>query len=262
MLDQLTLMPYADRQARTFSGGMKRKLSLGIALIGNPRIIFLDEPTTGVDPESRRFVWTLISNTLRRSSPSVILTTHSMDECEALCSRIGIMVNGQLVCLGSAPHLKAVHGYGFQFEVTFNAEANLKNANLRLRAFLAQRFGRNEDAHVGRAHLRCEEGNVDENADPCDFQQRVKCRLPKGMLPISEMFREVEAHRTELNISEYSISETTLEQIFIHFARRQIDEETGAAMGMSTTTHGASHSLEPATSSQPPDSSASKLRRD
>ena len=91
MLDQLTLTMYAGRQAATFSGGTKRKLSLGIALIGNPKMMFLDEPTTGVDPESRRFMWTLISGTMQ--GRSVILTTNSMDECEALCARIGIMVN-------------------------------------------------------------------------------------------------------------------------------------------------------------------------
>merc|ERR1719436_1786111 len=121
MLDQLTLTPYADRQASTFSGGTRRKLSLGIALIGNPPIVFLDEPTTGVDPESRRFMWQLITETM--FGRSVILTTHSMDECEALCSRIGIMVNGRLVCLGSASHLKAVHGSGFRLEVTFTVGA-------------------------------------------------------------------------------------------------------------------------------------------
>merc|ERR1719444_62072 len=126
MLDQLTLTQFADRQAYTFSGGTKRKLSLGIALVGNPRIVFLDEPTTGVDPESRRFMWKLISSTMQ--GRSVILTTHSMDECEALCSRIGIMVNGRLVCLGTASHLKQAHGSGLRFEVTFKSGADYRSA--------------------------------------------------------------------------------------------------------------------------------------
>ncbi|CAK9113314.1 ABC transporter A family member 1 (ABC transporter ABCA.1) (AtABCA1) (ABC one homolog protein 1) (AtAOH1) [Durusdinium trenchii] len=112
LLDQLTLRPYADKQAFSFSGGAgtRRKLSLGLSLVGDPRCIFLDEPTTGVDPESRRCMWKLISSTML--GRAVILTTHSMEECEALCSRIGIMVNGRLVCLGSASQLKATHGYG------------------------------------------------------------------------------------------------------------------------------------------------------
>merc|ERR1719159_45269 len=119
-LEKLTLSQYADRQSGTFSGGNRRKLSIGIALVGNPKIVFLDEPTTGVDPESRRFMWKLISTTMQ--GRSVILTTHSMHECEALCQRIGIMVNGQLVCLGSSAGLKATHGAGYQFDVTFSVD--------------------------------------------------------------------------------------------------------------------------------------------
>jgi ABC-type multidrug transport system ATPase subunit len=216
MLAKLTLADFADRQAGTFSGGMKRKLSLGIALIGNPRIIFLDEPTTGVDPESRRFVWTLISNTLRRSSPSVILTTHSMDECEALCSRIGIMVNGQLVCLGSAPRLKDVHGFGYQFDVVLDKESNPKHAFQALGHFLKQRFPEG---------VRCMEGGAVLNAPNEAFSQRMKFRLPKGKLPISAIFQDVEERRKDLQVKEYSISETTLEQIFIQFAKHQYSED-------------------------------------
>lgn len=78
------------------SGGNKRKLSCAIALVGNPPIVLLDEPSTGVDPQAKRFMWTVISNisTLRKQS-TVILTTHSMEEAEALCPKMGIMVDGQ-----------------------------------------------------------------------------------------------------------------------------------------------------------------------
>ena len=73
-----------------------------MALIGNPPIVFLDEPSTGMDPVARRFMWTVISriSTLRKKS-SVVLTTHSMEEAEALATKIGIMVNGEFKCLGS-----------------------------------------------------------------------------------------------------------------------------------------------------------------
>lgn len=213
MLDRLTLTQFADRQAYTFSGGTRRKLSLGIALVGNPRIVFLDEPTTGVDPESRRFMWKLISTTMQ--GRSVILTTHSMDECEALCSRIGIMVNGALVCLGSASHLKAVHGSGFRFEVTFQATADFKAAFKRLEGFLAERF---------QGGARCIEGHMPADAPSEAFRQRVTYKMPKTGVPISAIFREVEESREKLEISEYAISETTLDQIFIQFAKHQWDE--------------------------------------
>jgi ABC-type Na+ transport system ATPase subunit NatA len=87
LLERCGIAQYADRPCGGYSGGNKRKLSLGVALIGNPPIVFLDEPSTGMDPKARRDMWSLISSTM--AGRSVILTTHSMEECEALCSRIG-----------------------------------------------------------------------------------------------------------------------------------------------------------------------------
>ena len=112
-----------DRLAANYSGGMKRRLSLAIATIGDPQIVFLDECSTGVDPVARREIWELVSNMVagRNIAPeertSVILTTHSMEECEALCPRIGIMANGRLRALGSAQHLKNKFGKGYQIEM-------------------------------------------------------------------------------------------------------------------------------------------------
>ena len=111
-----------DRLSAGYSGGMKRRLSLACAMIGEPQIVFLDECSTGVDPVARREIWQLISDMVTRgSSPeertSVVLTTHSMEECEALCPRIAIMANGRLRCLGSAQHLKNKFGQGFQVEL-------------------------------------------------------------------------------------------------------------------------------------------------
>ena len=88
------------------SGGNKRKLSTAIALIGSLRIIFLDEPSTGVDISSRRKMWDIIANVCAAKESCVVLTTHSMEECEALCTRVGVLVNGNLKCLGSVEHLK------------------------------------------------------------------------------------------------------------------------------------------------------------
>ena len=113
----------SDRLAANYSGGMKRRLSLAIATIGDPQIVFLDECSTGVDPVARREIWELVSNMVAgRNVPpeqrtSVILTTHSMEECEALCPRIGIMANGRLRALGSAQQLKNKFGKGYQIEM-------------------------------------------------------------------------------------------------------------------------------------------------
>jgi ATP-binding cassette, subfamily A (ABC1), member 3 len=113
----------SDRLSAQYSGGMKRRLSLACATIGQPQIVFLDECSTGVDPVARREIWQLVSDIVsgrhvpQKERASVILTTHSMEECEALCPRIGIMANGRLRCLGSAQHLKNKFGQGYQVEL-------------------------------------------------------------------------------------------------------------------------------------------------
>ncbi|KDO21519.1 hypothetical protein SPRG_12483 [Saprolegnia parasitica CBS 223.65] len=118
LLHKLHLQPFEHVLAGDLSGGNKRKTSVAIAMIGSPPIIILDEPSTGMDPVSRRFMWELISDisTTQRES-TVILTTHSMEECEALCSRVGIMVSGQLECLGSIQHLKHRFGNGLVLDI-------------------------------------------------------------------------------------------------------------------------------------------------
>lgn len=123
-LEQVGLSEFdSDRLAMVYSGGMKRRLSLACAMIGDPQIVFLDECSTGVDPVARREIWELVSEMVAgkgiapEDRTSVILTTHSMEECEALCPKIGIMANGRLRALGSAQHLKNKFGRGYQVEL-------------------------------------------------------------------------------------------------------------------------------------------------
>jgi ABC-type multidrug transport system ATPase subunit len=85
------------------SGGNKRKVCVAIALIGNPPIILLDEPSAGMDPEARRFMWSIVANIAQNKSSAVVLTTHSMEEAEALSTKMGIMVKGGIFkCFGPA----------------------------------------------------------------------------------------------------------------------------------------------------------------
>ncbi|KDR09441.1 hypothetical protein L798_00662, partial [Zootermopsis nevadensis] len=106
------LKEYENRLCGTYSGGNKRKLSTAIALIGNPPIVFLDEPTSGVDPLARRNLWTVLTS-IQKSGQSIVLTSHSMEECEALCNRLAILVDGQFVCMGGIQYLKQKFGQGF-----------------------------------------------------------------------------------------------------------------------------------------------------
>lgn len=107
---------------------MKRRLSLGISIVGNPSIVFLDEPTTGLDPENKRQIWDILAGC--KENKCMILTTHLMEEAEVLTDRIGIIVNGSLKCLGTQYKLKKVYGKGFKLVInltSFNALA-LQNA--------------------------------------------------------------------------------------------------------------------------------------
>lgn len=99
------LQSYVNVPIVKYSGGMKRTLSVAVSMLGDPEIVLLDEPTNAMDPEMRRRVWDNILNLIREDH-SVLLTSHSMAECDALCSRLAIMVNGQFVCLGTTQHLK------------------------------------------------------------------------------------------------------------------------------------------------------------
>lgn len=108
---------YKNTQVQFYSGGTKRKLNTAIAMIGAPRIIFLDEPTTGVDPKSRRFVWNCIKKFQTHENHSIILTSHSMDECETLCNRLAIMVKGNFRCVGPIQKLKSQYGVGFSLYI-------------------------------------------------------------------------------------------------------------------------------------------------
>jgi len=122
IMSDMDLLDFANKAAGSLSGGNKRKLSVAIAMIGGPSIVFLDEPSTGMDPVARRFMWDVIANmSTKEGKCSVILTTHSMEEAEALCSRIGIMVAGRLRCLGSGQHLKARHGSGYEVDIKIDS---------------------------------------------------------------------------------------------------------------------------------------------
>ena len=112
ILQDVKLTKFRKYLVRELSGGMKRRLSLGIALIGEPPIVFLDEPTTGLDPKNKREIWDILSHC--KENRCMILTTHLMDEAETLCDRIGIILKGKLRCLGSQYKLKADYGKGFK----------------------------------------------------------------------------------------------------------------------------------------------------
>jgi len=198
LIDRLSLREYCKRPAGTYSGGNKRKLSVAIALIGNPKVVFLDEPSTGMDPVSRRFMWDFISETMQ--TRAVILTTHSMEECEALCTRIGILVAGALKCVGTSQHLKTRYGRGFQIDISTAA-----NDPEVARQFILDEF-------KGAEELECYGG-------------KAKYKVEQAGLTLRQIFSTIEKNKEQAGISEYAVGQTTLEQIFIYFARKGEDDK-------------------------------------
>jgi ABC-2 type transport system ATP-binding protein len=109
----------------TLSGGQKQRLAMACALVGDPELLFLDEPTTGLDPQARRHLWDLVDH-LRNAGRTIILTTHYMEEAERLCDRVAIMDHGQIIALGTPPQLIASVGgdHIVEFAVASNDTAN------------------------------------------------------------------------------------------------------------------------------------------
>uniref|UniRef100_A0A8D3AFJ7 P-type phospholipid transporter n=1 Tax=Scophthalmus maximus TaxID=52904 RepID=A0A8D3AFJ7_SCOMX len=204
-IQKLGLVKYSNKSAGTYSGGNKRKLSTAIALIGCPPVIFLDEPTTGMDPKARRFLWDCILSVIKEGR-SVILTSHSMEECEALCTRMAIMVNGRFKCLGSIQHLKSRFGDGYTVIV------RVGDSPLALKPvedFVQQTFP----------------GSVLKEK----HHNTLQYQLPYTQGALAAIFSQFTSHQQSLALEDYSVSQTTLDQVFVNFARHQ--QEEGESQG-------------------------------
>ncbi|KAK3261758.1 hypothetical protein CYMTET_29347 [Cymbomonas tetramitiformis] len=206
LIAKMNLSQYADKMAGTYSGGNKRKLSVAIALVGNPPIVLLDEPSTGMDPEARRFMWDVISASMK--GRAMVLTSHSMEECEALCHRVGIMVSGKFQCLGSVQHLKNRFSEGYMLDMRAKPEDISKVIE-----GVQHQIGKDGGVEVAEQH-----------------ETHVKFRITAQMR-LSQIFGEIEKLRQEANVVDYSLSQTTLEQVFVRFASAQT-EETALAPGL------------------------------
>uniref|UniRef100_A0A673MDI5 Zgc:172302 n=1 Tax=Sinocyclocheilus rhinocerous TaxID=307959 RepID=A0A673MDI5_9TELE len=188
-VQKLGLSQYAEREAGGYSGGNKRKLSTAISLIGAAPVIFLDEPTTGMDPKAKRFLWNCILSVIKEGR-SVILTSHSMEECEALCTRMAIMVNGRFQCLGSVQHLKNRFGDGYTII-------------LRLSTPSAETCPVDTFIHNSFPGIQLKERH----------QNVLQYQLPSQTCSLACVFEVLSNNYEELGIAEYSVSQTTLDQV-------------------------------------------------
>ncbi|KFK34077.1 hypothetical protein AALP_AA5G099400 [Arabis alpina] len=182
----------ADKPAGKYSGGMKRRLSVAISLIGNPKVVYMDEPSTGLDPASRKNLWTVIKRAKQHTA--IILTTHSMEEAEYLCDRLGIFVDGSLQCIGNPKELKGRYGGSYVFTMTTSSEHE-----------------RNVEKLIQ---------DVSPNAKKIyHISGTQKFELPKEEVRISEVFRAVEKAKSNFTVFAWGLADTTLEDVFIKVAR-------------------------------------------
>ncbi|EFA81777.1 hypothetical protein PPL_05772 [Heterostelium album PN500] len=182
----MDLLDIADELVRTYSGGNKRKLALCLALIGSPSVLFIDEASSGCDPQVRRLMWNLISQMSK--SKKIILTTHSMEECEALCQRVAIMKCGRLMCLGSNQHIKSRFCSGYSLDIKFKTIAIEQGVQEIMAA-------------LPTAQL------VDSHDLIANFE------IPDGHLQVWQIFQVVQ--QLSQFVEDYSVSQTGVEQVFL-----------------------------------------------
>lgn len=194
VIRMFNLEDHAEKECRSYSGGNKRKLSTGLAIIGSPPLIFLDEPTAGMDPTARRFLWDVLCY-LRGTGCSIVLTSHSMEECEALCTRIVIMVNGACRCLGSIQELKNTYSQGYTVCLLMDPEHQTNVIN-----FVEEQF----------------KGAILKESYPgyLMFSLGIDYKW-------SYIFEILETNKVEFNLKDYSVAQTSLEQVFLNFAKEQ-----------------------------------------
>ncbi|KAE8738309.1 ABC-transporter, subfamily A member 04 [Frankliniella occidentalis] len=202
---------HKDKNAKDLSGGNKRKLSAAIALVGEPSLLYMDEPTTSMDPVARRFVWQRVRRVVA-SGRSVLLTSHSMEECEALCARLTIMVNGKLTCIGSPHHLKHKYGSGYLAVVRCSLPRVHEATEL-----LLQRL---QGATVVESHLH-----------------QIKLQLPPHLSLIA-IFTALDEARRGGSVEDYSVTQTTLEDSTVtHFVILLCAVSQNAAQGGGQSQH-------------------------
>ncbi|XP_045141968.1 ATP-binding cassette sub-family A member 17-like [Echinops telfairi] len=209
-LQGLLLESHANKLVRTYSGGNKRKLSTGIALIGDPAVIFLDEPSTGMDPVARRLLWDTVARA-RESGKAIVITSHSMEECEALCTRLAIMVQGQFKCLGSPQHLKSKFGSGYSLRAKVHSDDGQKAALDEFKAFVSLTFPGSilEDEHQGLVHYH----------------------LPAQGFSWAKMFGTLERAREKFQLDDYVVSQVSLEDVFLSLASPTPQSQSPDAWG-------------------------------
>jgi ABC-2 type transport system ATP-binding protein len=204
LLERVGLSEAADRKVRGYSGGMKRRLDLAMALVHRPRVLFLDEPTTGLDIQSRTALWEEVARLARDDQVTVFLTTQYLEEADALADRVGIIDHGRIVAEGTPDELKAQVGRPTVEAIPADPE------DAPRAAAILERFG-----------------------DQCGSTKGVAVRLRSGEGDLAEVVRALDAEH--LTVSNLQLHQPTLDDVFLAKTGRSLEgaddeEETAAAV--------------------------------
>jgi ABC-2 type transport system ATP-binding protein len=197
VLEAVDLVKWREAQTKTLSGGMRRRLEIARGLVHNPRIFFLDEPTTGLDPVSRIAVWEMLDKLRHTRNLTMLLTTHYMEEADKLCDRIAIVDHGTLVALGTPLELKQ----------------SVPGANV-----VEVHFDRETPEWQGR--LEKLDGVTSVQAESAGFYRVLTSSGSKTTMQLVELAASLGETLTSL-----SVQNTTLDDVFVHYTGRQLRDE-------------------------------------
>ncbi|GAA3396684.1 ATP-binding cassette domain-containing protein [Cryptosporangium minutisporangium] len=205
LLGAFSLLDAADRLVSTYSGGMRRRLDISAGLIVTPDLLFLDEPTTGLDPRSRHDVWAMVRAFVAEGT-TVLLTTQYLDEADQLADRIAVLDQGRLVAEGTSDELKASVGGG------------------TVRVRLAEPHDR---AVVQRVLTRATGGTVTLDADPVALTAQLPIAGPDGVESAVEALATLA--RTDVGVTEFTLGQPSLDEVFFALTGRPTPRRTGEA---------------------------------
>ncbi|XP_049624340.1 ATP-binding cassette sub-family A member 6-like [Suncus etruscus] len=193
------------------TAGATRKLCFLLSILGDPPILLLDEPSTGVDSMDQLQMWKTIQGTIKNTGKGALIVTHHLAEAEALCDRIAIMVSGKLRCIGSIQHLKRKFGKDYTLKIKVKETSQLNSVNTEILKLFPQAIQQERYAFF------------------------LTYKLPMmDVQPLSQAFHKLEAVKHNLNLDEYSLSQCTLEKVFLELSKEQLlvesDEEVGTTV--------------------------------
>jgi len=186
--------------ARNLSGGMKRRLNLLIALVNDPDLIFLDEPTAGLDPQTRRLIWEFLLN-LKKKGKTVFLTTHYMDEADYLSDRVAIIDQGKIIALDSPFDLKREYSGGDVIEFKFHESDSVVQKKIKEKSQLSQLSYFKNVSYI-------EEDNL------------FRIAIHDGLLTIPDLLKEIQG--IDLHISDMNVKSNSLENVFINLTGKRL----------------------------------------